>query len=117
MTQADTAKVAVWQTATVHDDTGALIATGGQWTDQATGQPITDPAYLRELEHRMAKTKGEYKPGDRVVILDDDGKETNKTGHVAIALGMNTYLVNIEDGTAIGTQPSHMKKVEGPDPK
>lgn len=106
----DPTTVAIWNAASVRDETGALVGSVGYWGD-AAGQPITDPDQLRALEERMSKDQtGTYAEGDRVVILGDDGNDTKQAGVVSVDVGGNTYHIILDDGRTIGAQPSHLRK-------
>jgi hypothetical protein len=108
----DSSKTRVFHAAVVHDEDGNIVGRAGFWSE-ADGTPITDPERIKELDATMAtKKQGEFTEGDRVEILDDDGKPTGQVGAVEVYLGASTYLVRLDDGQPLGTMPSHMKKAQ-----
>jgi hypothetical protein len=109
----DSSKTRVFHAAVVHDEHGQIVGRGGYWSEP-DGTPITDPARIKEIESTMAtKGKGdEFTEGDRVEILDDDGKPTGQAGAVEVYLGASTYLVRLDNGEPLGTMPSHMQKAQ-----
>lgn len=108
----DTSRAVVFTSATVTDETGKIIGTAGYWADK-DGSPITDPERIKEIEAHMATTKGAFKAGDRVEILDDDGEPTGRMAEVVQEIGAGTYLVQPDDARyPFGTMSSGLRKAD-----
>lgn len=112
----ETARIGVWHTASIRDETGKLIYSAAYW-GEPNGEPITDPSRIAALEARMAEeqTGAEFKVGDTVAILDDEGERTGQEGPITEILGNGTFIVEADGDNGkqnIGTQTTHMELIE-----
>lgn len=106
----DTAGTAVYMSAVVtNEDTGERRFVG-YWAEDGSGQPVTDPDRLVQLEARMAKER-KYEDQDLVTVLDDDGedREDFKGGVVLGIVGPGTYLIELDDRRQVGVPDTHLK--------